>query len=73
MARKLRTKKGRAVYARRKVIPEPVFGQMRTDQGAGRVLPRGLAGAEGEWTLHAYCHNALKLHTTSGLTQVQPA
>ena len=34
MARKLRTKKGRAVYARRKAIVEPVFGQIHTpDKG----------------------------------------
>ncbi len=37
MARKLRTKKGKAAYARRKVIVEPVFGQMKTTQGAGRL------------------------------------
>jgi len=35
MARKLRTKKSKAAYARRKVIVEPVFGQMKTTQGAG--------------------------------------
>jgi transposase len=34
MARKLKTKKGRAVYARRKVIVEPVFGQVHTVQHA---------------------------------------
>jgi len=33
MYRKLRTNKGRAEYARRKAIPEPVFGQIRTGQG----------------------------------------
>ncbi len=33
MARKLRTKKGKTTYSRRKVIVEPVFGQMKTTQG----------------------------------------
>ena len=33
MARKLKTKKGRTVYARRKAIVEPVFGQIHTRQG----------------------------------------
>jgi hypothetical protein len=33
MARKLKTKKGRAVYAGRKAIVEPIFGQIHTRQG----------------------------------------
>jgi transposase len=61
MARKLRTKKGRAVYARRKVIPEPVFGQMKTLQGAGQLLLRGHDAAAAEWKLHALAHNLRKL------------
>jgi transposase len=61
MARKLRTKKGRAIYARRKVIPEPVFGQMKTLQGAGQLLLRGHDAAAAEWKLHALAHNLRKL------------
>ena len=38
MYRKLRTNKGRAEYARRKAIPEPVFGQIRVGQGFGHFL-----------------------------------
>jgi hypothetical protein len=45
MARKTRTKKGRAVYARRKAIVEPVFGQMDTVQDARRLLLRGKQAA----------------------------
>lgn len=41
MARKLKTKKGRAAYARHKAIIEPVFGQIRTRQGK-HVLLLGL-------------------------------
>ncbi len=61
MARKLRTKKARADYARRKIIVEPAFGQMKVRQAAGHLRLRGLAGAKGEWTLHALCHNLRKL------------
>lgn len=61
MARKLRTKPGRAVYARRKVIPEPVFGQMKTLQDAGQLLLRGHDAARAEWMLHATVHNLRKL------------
>jgi len=61
MARRLRTKAGRADYARRKAIVEPVFGQMKVRQAAGQLRLRGMAGAQGEWTLHAICHNLRKL------------
>ena len=65
MARRLRTKAGRADYARRKAIIEPVFGQMKVRQNAGRLRLRGLAGAQGEFTLHAICHNLRKLANAS--------
>ncbi|MFT5530650.1 MAG: hypothetical protein ACI91O_000663 [Candidatus Poriferisodalaceae bacterium] len=61
MARRLRTKQGRADCARRKAIIEPVFGQMKVKQNTGRLRLRGLAGAQGEFTLHAICHNLRKL------------
>lgn len=64
MARKLRTKKGSAAYARRKAIVEPVFGQMKIVQEAGQLRLRGLDNAQGEWTLHAFCHNARKLRNS---------
>jgi transposase len=61
MARRLRTKQGRVDYARRKAIVEPAFGQMKVRQAAGHLRLRGLAGAQGEWTLHVICHNLRKL------------
>ncbi len=67
MARKLKTKKGREVYARRKAIVEPVFGQIKTRQGK-HVLLRGLQKASGEWKLIAGCHNLLKLFSHRTVT-----
>ncbi|MHB8437338.1 MAG: transposase [Acidimicrobiales bacterium] len=61
MARRLRTKSGKADYARRKAIVEPAFGQMKVRQHAGKLRLRGIKGAEGEWKLHAICHNLRKL------------
>ena len=61
MARRLRTKAGRADYARRKAIVEPVFGQTKVRQRAGFLRLRGLEGAQGEWALHVLCHNLRKL------------
>jgi hypothetical protein len=60
MARKLRTKPGRAAYARRKAIVEPVFGQISTCQDGKRLLLRGLDGARGEWLLTCAGHNLRK-------------
>jgi transposase len=67
MARKLRTKPGRAAYARRKAIVEPVFGQMATLQNAKHLLLRGLDAARDEWLLLAACHNLRKLHGHTGV------
>jgi transposase len=68
MARKLTTTKGRTIYARRKAIVEPVFGQMHTLQNAKQLLLRGLDQARGEWLLLATCHNLRKLHRHVGVT-----
>jgi transposase len=73
MARRLRTKSGKADYARRKVIVEPAFGQMKTRQHAGQLRLRGLAGAQGEWTLHLVCHNLRKLANAAGSAAITPA
>lgn len=70
MARKLRTKKGKAAYSRRKVIVEPVFGQMKTVQGAGKILLRGKDSARDEWQLLAACHNLRKLFTVKGTAKI---
>jgi len=68
MARKLRTKKGRAVYARRKAIVEPVFGQIDTVQDGRRLLVRGKQAARAQWRLECAIHNLLKLHRAGGMT-----
>ena len=60
MARKLKTEAGKKVYARRKAIVEPVFGQIHTRQGKYLLL-RGLEQAQHEWDLIAGSHNLLKL------------
>jgi transposase len=72
MARKTRTAKGRAVYARRKAIVEPVFGQMDTVQNARRLLLRGKQAARDQWRFHCAIHNLLKLHRNGGLALLTP-
>ncbi|HET7198681.1 MAG TPA: IS1182 family transposase [Burkholderiales bacterium] len=70
MARKLKTKRGGAVYARRKAIVEPVFGQMQTVQDARRLLLRGKDAARAQWRFHCAVHNLLKLYRAGGLALV---
>jgi transposase len=68
MARKLTTKAGRAAYARRKAIVEPVFGQMSILQNAKQLLLRGHEAARNEWLLLAACHDFRKLHGKIGVS-----
>ncbi len=67
MARKLKTKHGHAIYARRKAIVEPVFGQIATVQDGRRMLIRGKPAARAQWRLECAIHNLLKLHRAGGL------
>ena len=62
MRRKLKTRVGRATYARRKTIVEPVFGQIKQAQGFRQFLLRGLKKVQGEWALVCMAHNILKVH-----------
>lgn len=65
MDRKLRSKAGQGIYAMRKTIVEPVFGQIKGARGLDRFLLRGLDKVNGEWALMATTHNILKLFRTS--------
>jgi transposase len=62
MDRKLRSKAGQAIYALRKIIAEPVFGQIKGARGLDRFLLRGLEKVDSEWALMAITHNIGKLH-----------
>jgi len=62
MRRKLQTKAGAAVYARRKAIVEPVFGQIKEVRGFRRFSLRGLIKVQCEWAFVCLTHNILKLH-----------
>jgi len=62
MRRRLKTKAGRAVYAARKTIVEPVFGQIKQARGFRQFLLRGIDKVRAEWSLVCLTHNVLKLH-----------
>lgn len=61
--RTLRTQRGRALYARRKVLVEPVFGQIKQGRGFRQFLLRGMRKVRGEWALICTTHNVRKLGT----------
>jgi transposase len=61
MRRTLRTTRGRRLYARRKTIVEPVFGQIKQGRGYRQFLLRGMRQVRGEWALICTTHNVLKL------------
>jgi transposase/IS5 family transposase len=63
MRSKLATEEGKRIYSRRKVIVEPVFGQIKEARGFRRFSLRGLIKVRREWTLVCLCHNLLKLLT----------
>ena len=61
MRQKLRTGAGRCLYAARKHIVEPVFGQIKFARGFRKFLLRGLDKVAAEWQLICLTHNLLKL------------
>ena len=62
MKRKLQTKVGKAIYAGRKCVVEPVFGQIKQARGFRQFLLRGREKVKGEWALLCLTHNILRLH-----------
>ena len=62
MTRKVQTKAGAAVYAARKAIVEPVFGQIKQARGFRQFLLRGLEKVQAEWSLVCTTHNILRMY-----------
>jgi transposase len=61
MQEKLRSATGKALYAARKHIVEPVFGQIKSARGVRKFLLRGLEKVSAEWQLICLTHNLLKI------------
>ncbi len=62
MKRRLQTKAGAKIYAARKSIVEPVFGQIKHARGFRQFLLRGIDKVRAEWALVCMTHNILKLY-----------
>src|SRR6266702_3862609 len=61
MAHRLKTPRGRKLYALRKQTPEPVFGIIKSVMGYRQCLLRGLASVKGEWNLVAMSWNIKRM------------
>jgi hypothetical protein len=66
MRDKLATPVGRGIYALRKTIVEPVFGQIKEIRGFRRFSFRGAPKIAAEWMLICLTHNLLKLFGARG-------
>jgi transposase len=61
MERKLKTKRGKALYKKRSQTIEPVFGQIKGSQGCDGFTRRGKKACASEWKFICAVHNMLKL------------
>jgi transposase len=66
MAHRLQTKAGKALYALRKQMPEPVFGIVKSVMGFRQFSLRGLDQVRGEWKLVTMAWNIKRLFALAG-------
>jgi hypothetical protein len=62
MVHELKTRKGRALYGRRKCTVEPVFGIIKQVMGFRQFSLRGLKAVSGEWKLVTMAFNLKRMH-----------
>jgi transposase len=63
MRARLRSPDGKAAYARRKAIVEPVFGVLKQQRGIRQFRTRGLENVNNEFTLATLAFNITRLYT----------
>jgi len=66
MAHRLRTRRGKRLYALRKQTPEPVFGIIKSVMGFRQFLLRGFQNARGEWNLVTMSWNIRRMFALGG-------
>jgi transposase len=67
MEYKLKTEVGKKIYAKRKTIIEPIFGQIKDGRRIRTFLMRGIDAVKGEWNLICATHNLLKIFRRNAL------
>lgn len=66
MKHRLQTPEGKAIYAQRKSVIEPIFGIIKQVMGFRQFMLRGFKKAQGEWRLVCMAYNLKRLHTIMG-------
>jgi transposase len=66
MAHRLKTRRGKKLYALRKQTPEPVFGIIKSVMGFRQFLLRGFEHAKGEWNLVTMSWNIRRMFALGG-------
>ena len=66
MKHRLQTIEGKAIYAQRKSVIEPIFGIIKHIMGFRQFMLRGFKKAQGEWSLVCMAYNLKRLHTIIG-------
>jgi len=66
MAYRLQTPEGKKLYAKRKSMPEPVFGIIKSVLGFRQFLLRGLENVRGEWSLVTMAWNVKRMFALQG-------
>jgi len=67
MELKLKTANGKEIYAKRKVMIEPIFGQIKDGRKIRSFMMRGIEAVSAEWKLICATHNLLKLFRSGKL------
>jgi len=62
MRYRLKSKEGKALYAKRKCTVEPVFGIIKSALGYRQFLRRGFENVNAEWTLVSMAWNLKRMH-----------
>lgn len=60
---RLKTRRGRQLYALRKCTVEPVFGLIKHVMKFRQFSLRGMTGARGEWSLVCLAWNVKRMNT----------
>ena len=66
MKHRLQTPEGKAIYAERKSVIEPIFGIIKQVMGFRQFMLRGFKKAQDEWSLVCMAYNLKRLHTIMG-------
>lgn len=66
MKHRLQAIEGKAIYAERKSVIEPIFGIIKHIMGFRQFMLRGFKKAQGEWNLVCMAYNLKRLYTIMG-------